>query len=181
MKTLFREVVFTLIFAAVVFLLLQATVQSFIVVGVSMEPSLENGQRLLVSKAAYYLHEPERGDVFVFQPPDSKQGDFIKRVIALPGDTIEVKKKAVYINGLRLEEAYIKTPPTYTTEEQKIPESNYFVLGDNRNNSSDSHNGWLVPRENIVGKAWLSIWPPDKWGLFPDYPLATQPTQAMTE
>jgi signal peptidase I len=181
MKTFFREVVLTIIFAAVIFLLLQATVQSFIVVGVSMQPSFEDGQRVLVSKATYYFSEPERGDVLIFQPPGNKQGDFIKRVIALPGDTIEVKKGSIYINGSRLEENYIKDAPSYTLEKQKIPEKSYFVLGDNRNNSSDSHNGWFVPRENIIGKAWLSIWPPNKWGLVHDYPLLAQSASTKAE
>lgn len=165
MRTFFREVALTLIFAVVIFFLLQATVQSFIVVGISMKPSLENGQRILVSKATYYLHEPERGDILVFQPPENNQEDYIKRVIALPGDTVEIKENRVYVNGSQLEEDYIKSSPSYTMLEMTIPENRYFVLGDNRNNSNDSHNGWVVPRENIVGKAWLSIWPPDKWGF----------------
>ena len=174
MKTFFREFLITLILAVVVFFLLQASIQTFVVVGVSMEPSLQDGQRLLVNKAVYYLHEPERGDVIVFQPFNAQRTDYIKRTIALPGDTVEVKKGAVYVNGSQLNEPYIKNPPNYTTEQQKIPGDNYFVLGDNRNNSDDSHNGWVVPRQNIVGKAWLSIWPPDKWGLFPNYSLQEQ-------
>ncbi|MCH8864405.1 MAG: signal peptidase I [Chloroflexi bacterium] len=165
MRTFFREVVLTLIFAVVIFFLLQATVQSFIVVGISMKPSLENGQRILVSKATYYLHEPERGDILVFQPPENNQDDYIKRIIALPGDTVEIKENRVYVNGSQLEEDYIKSAPSYKVPEMTVPENRYFVLGDNRNNSNDSHNGWVVPRENIVGKAWLSIWPPDRWGF----------------
>lgn len=174
MKTFFREFLITLILAVVVFFLLQTTIQTFVVVGVSMDPSLQDGQRLLVNKVVYYLHEPERGDVIVFQPFNDRRADYIKRTIALPGDTVEVKKGAVYVNDSQLNEPYIKNPPNYTTEQQKIPGDNYFVLGDNRNNSDDSHNGWVVPRENIVGKAWLSIWPPDKWGLIPNYSLEEQ-------
>ena len=181
MKTFLREVLLTIIFAVVIFFLLQATIQSFIVVGISMRPNLQDGQRLLVSKAVYYLHEPERGDVLVFQPPDNKRGDYIKRLIALPGDTVEIKNGLVYVNSSPLEETYIESSPKYTVEEQKIPENNYFVLGDNRNNSNDSHNGWVVPRQNIVGKAWLSIWPPDKWGVISDYPLLEQTANAMSE
>lgn len=165
MKAFFRELVLTAVFAVGIFFVLQATVASFVVVGISMEPSLENGQRLLVSKASYYLHEPERGDILVFQPPENGRGDYIKRVIGLPGDTVRITKNTVYLNGSPLEEDYIKDSPNYTIPETTVPEDRYFVLGDNRNNSSDSHNGWLVPRDNIVGKAWLSIWPPDKWGV----------------
>ena len=170
MKSFFRELLLTLVMAFVLFFLLQATVQNFYVDGASMEPSLQDRQRLLVSKVAYYLHEPERGDVLIFKSPQNEQKDYIKRLIALPGDTVEVKKGTVYVNDSPLEETYIKSPPRYTVEKQKIPENSYFVLGDNRNNSDDSHNGWVVPHQNIVGKAWLSIWPPGKWGLVPDYP-----------
>ena len=181
MKNFLRETLLTIIFAVVIFFLLQITVQSFIVVGISMQPSLHDGQRLLVNKAVYYFHEPERGDVMVFQPPGDKHGDYIKRLIALPGDTVEVKGGLVYVNSSPLEEIYIKSSPKYTAEAQKVPEDSYFVLGDNRNNSNDSHNGWVVPRENIVGKAWLSIWPPNQWGIISDYPLLEQTVSAMSE
>jgi len=174
MKAFFREIVITAILAVLIFFLIQATLGSFIVVGISMEPSFHSEQRLLVSKVVYRLHEPERGDVIVFEPADSQQGDYIKRIVALPNDTVEIKKGAVYVNGSKLDEPYIKNPPSYTIKEQKIPGNSYFVLGDNRNNSNDSHNGWVVPRQRIVGKAWLLIWPPGIWGLVPDYPLAEQ-------
>jgi signal peptidase I len=178
MKTILRDILVTAILALVIFFLIQATIQSFVVVGSSMEPSFQEGQRLLVNKVVYYLHEPERGDVIVFKPTNRGQADYIKRIIALPGDTVEVKNGAVYVNGRRLKESYIKSPPNYTIEQQKIPRNSYFVLGDNRNNSDDSHNGWLVPRQNIIGKAWLSIWPPDKWELVPDYNLQEQLVQS---
>jgi len=181
MKTFFREILVTLIVAVVIFFLIQATVQTFIVVGASMEPSFHGGQRLLVNKAVYYLHEPERGDVIVFQPVDNRQADYIKRIIALPGDTVEVKMGAVYVNGSQLDESYIKNPPSYTKEQQKIPENNYFVLGDNRNNSDDSHNDWTVPRQKIIGKAWLFIWPPNEWGLAPNHSLQEQLASATNK
>ena len=82
------------------------------------------------------------------------------------------------INGSPLDEPYIKDQPNYSLGPQKIPENNYFVLGDNRNNSNDSHNGWTVPRENIIGKSWLSIWPPRQWGLVTNYPLQEQLTSS---
>ncbi len=181
MKTFLRETLITIGLAAVVFVLIQTSVQTFIVVGSSMKPGFHDEQRLIVNKAAYYFHEPERGDVIVFQPVENRHGDYIKRIIALPGDTLEIKTEAVYINGSQLDEPYIKNPPAYTLEPQKIPENNYFVLGDNRNNSDDSHNGWVVPRQNIIGKAWLSIWPPDEWGLAANYPLQDQLVNAASE
>ena len=174
MRTFLREVLITLILALVIFLLLHATVQSFVVVGSSMEPNFQDGERLVTNKLVYKLHQPERGEVIVFHPPNNQRADYIKRIIALPSDSVEVKNGAVYINGTKLNESYIKEPPAYTLTERKIPENEYFVLGDNRNNSNDSHNGWTVPRQNIIGKAWLTFWPPKEWGLVHHYSLQEQ-------
>jgi signal peptidase I len=168
-----REIVITTVLALGIFFLIQTTLGSFIVVGISMEPSFYDGERLLVNRVVYYLHEPERGDVIVFQP-GGQQPDYIKRIIALPGDTVEVKNGAVYVNDSKLDEPYIKSSPRYTTELKTIPANSYFVLGDNRNNSNDSHNGWVVQSEKIVGKVWLLIWPPNEWGIVPEYSLAEQ-------
>ncbi len=177
MRAFLREILVIIVVAIVIFFLLQATVQKSSVVGYSMEPSLHNGQQLLINKVVYYFYEPERGDVIILHPPppySSKTTPFIKRIIALPGDTIEIKNGAVYVNGSKLDEPYIKEAPAYNFQQQKIPENEYFVLGDNRNNANDSHNGWTVPRQNIIGKAWLSIWPPDEWGFVPNYSLNEQ-------
>jgi len=175
MRTFLREFLITLILAGVIFCLLQATVQSSVVVGCSMEPGLEEGQRLLVNKAVYKFHEPERGDVIVFHP-DNRQVDYIKRIIGLPGESVKIKQGKVYIhkeggNVLPLDEPYIKEVPRRPFNGDTIPENEYFVLGDNRNNSNDSRNGWTVKREGIIGKAWLSIWPPSKWGLVANYSI----------
>jgi len=174
MRTFFRDTVITLVLALVIFLLLQATVQSFIVVEHCMEPGFQEGERLLVNKVVYHFHEPERGDVIILHPPFDSKAVYIKRIIALPGDTVEVKMGAVYVNGSKLDEPYIKEPPSYNFLETKIPKNEYFVLGDNRNNANDSHKGWTVPRQNIIGKAWLSFWPPKEWGLTAHYPLQEQ-------
>ena len=179
MKTFFREILLTLVLAIVIFILLQATVQSFVVVGSSMEPNLREGERLLVSKVVYDLHEPERGDIVVFHSPNRQRVDFIKRLIALPGETVWVKDGVVYINGHQLHEPYIKDLPRYTLTQREIPEDEYFVLGDNRNNSNDSHNGWTVPQERIIGKTWLSIWPPNKWGIAANYSLPKELVSVM--
>ena len=168
------EMLVTLGVALVAFFLLQITIQSSIVVGSSMLPNLEHGQRILVSKVSYKFHEPERGDVVVFVPPTGGTSEYIKRVIALPGDTIEIKKDTVYVNDKPLEEPYIASAPHYSFDKIEIPPDNYFVLGDNRNNSNDSHKGWTTPRKNIVGKAWLSIWPPEDWGVAPNRDLSEQ-------
>ncbi|MBC8476915.1 MAG: signal peptidase I [Dehalococcoidia bacterium] len=174
MKAFFRELIITAVLALVVFFALRFTIDTVIIIGISMEPSFHSGQRILISKVTYRMHEPERGDVIVFRPTNSEKGEFIKRIIAVPNDTVEVKDDAVYVNGTRLKEPYINNTPSYHLGKQKIPAGNYFVLGDNRNQSNDSHNGWVVPRQNIVGKAWLSIWPPPEWGLVPEYSLHEQ-------
>ena len=174
MKAFFRELIITAVLALSIFFLLRFTIDTVIILGISMEPSFHTGQRILVSKVAYRIHEPERGDVIVFTPSNSEKGEFIKRIIALPRDTVEVKDGAVYVNGIELKEPYIKSPPGYPLTMQKIPANNYFVLGDNRNQSNDSHNGWVVPRQNINGKAWVTIWPPPKWGLVPEHSLSDQ-------
>ncbi|MCK4696793.1 MAG: signal peptidase I, partial [Dehalococcoidia bacterium] len=109
--------------------------------------------------------EPERGDVIILDPPFEIEEVYIKRLIALPGDTVEVKDGVVYINGTAIDEPYIEEAPTYTFPLTEIGEGEYFVLGDNRNNSNDSHSWGTMPRQNIVGKAWISIWPP---GLIPN-------------
>ena len=171
MKTLSRDILTTVVLAAIIFIGLQATVDSIIVEGPSMSPNFQNHQRLLVNKAVYrFFHEPERGDVIIFRPPNSEQYEYIKRIIGLPGESVEIREGIVYIyqedgNVLLLDEPYIAEAARDVFQGDKIPENEYFVLGDNRNNSDDSRNKWTLPRQNIVGKAWLSIWPQDKWGL----------------
>ena len=180
MKHFFREILITIVLALIIFFVARATIQTFVVVMTSMEPSFYDGQRLVVNKAVYIFGEPERGDVVVFRAPNGRQEDFIKRVIALPGDTVEVKNRAVYVNGVKLDEPYIKSPPSYTLAELEVPKDNYFVLGDNRDHSNDSHHGWVVPHENLIGKAWLLTWPPGNWGVVPDYSLEEQLADAET-
>jgi len=176
MRAFLREILIIIIVAIGIFFLLQTTLQSFVVVGASMEPAFEQGQRLLVNKAVYRFREPQRGEVIVFHPPSNQRDDYIKRIIALPGDTVKIKKGVVYVNDSKLSEPYINVedPPKYSLRQQTIPDNNYFVLGDNRNNSNDSHKGWTVEDEAIIGKAWLSIWPPNQWGLVAHYPLQEQ-------
>jgi signal peptidase I len=137
-----------------------------------MEPNLHNDEYILVNKVDYMLHSPQRGDVIVFRavPAGQPDRDFIKRVIGLPGETVAVHGGYVFINGHRLIEPYINAQhrPTYTFPREKVPRGDYFVLGDNRNNSFDSSkwpSTWL-PRSDIIGKAWVSYWPPADVSLF---------------
>jgi len=169
MREFFRDFVITLILAVVIFFALQFTVGNFVVIGASMQPSFYEGERVVASKLAYKLHEPERGDVIVFLPPGNMEDDLIKRIIGLPGEIVEVRDGVVYVDNTPLLEPYIKQTPNYTYSVEIVPENEYWVLGDNRNNSNDSHTGWTVPREDIIGKAWLIIWPPDQWQTVPDY------------
>lgn len=175
MKRIIRDVLITLALAAVLFLILHLTLQSFVVYETCMEPNFYEGERILVNKAAYWFGEPERGDVVILHPPFNPELVYIKRVIALPGDTVEVREGVVYVNGFPLDETdYIMEPPAYTYPLTTVPEGEYFVLGDNRNNANDSHRGWTVPEDNIVGKAWLTFWPLSAWEVIDHYPLADQ-------
>ena len=174
MKAFLRDIALTLALAIVIFLGLQFTVQSFIIFEHCMEPAFHEGERVLVNKAVYHFIEPKRGDVIILHPPLDPEAVYIKRIIAIPGDSVEVNNGAVYVNGTKLDEPYVRNPAAYTFPLLAVPENEYFVLGDNRNVARDSHYGWTVPRENIVGKAWFSFWPPDEWGLVGNYPLAEQ-------
>jgi signal peptidase I len=181
MKTFVRELIITAVLAIVIFLGARLTIQTFVVLMTSMEPNFHEGQRLVVNKAVYFFGDPQRGDVVVFEAPNRATEDFIKRIIGLPGDKVEIADGDVYINGISLDEPYIMEAPIYTMAEKEIPEDMYFVLGDNRNHSNDSHNNWLVPRDSIIGKAWLSTWPPDDWGTVLNYPLNEQLATADTQ
>ncbi|NEP90775.1 MAG: signal peptidase I [Okeania sp. SIO2C2] len=138
----------------------------------SMIPTLEVGDRLVVEKVSYYFHPPVRGDIIVFQPPQqlqrygyAKNQAFIKRVIGLPGDTIKIENGLVYINDQPLTENYIAEPPEYTLPISiKVPENQYFVMGDNRNNSNDSHVWGFLPKKNIIGRAIIRFWPYQRLG-----------------
>jgi signal peptidase I len=134
-----------------------------------MEPNFQERECIMVNKVSYHSSGPQRGQVIVFDPPFESEHPFIKRVIGLPGETVEIKDGKVFINGIPLAEEYIMASPNYTMPATEVPENEYFVLGDNRNNSTDSHTGWTVPRDNIIGKAWFAYWPPTKWGIVKHY------------
>jgi signal peptidase I len=161
-----RDLFETLLLTLIIFLLIRTVVQNFRIEGSSMEPNLHAGQYLIVNKFTYrWLHPPERGDIIVFEYPRAPNRDFIKRVIGLPGEKVEIRQGRVYINDQPLEEPYLPKLGSYSWGAQVVDEEQYFVLGDNRNNSSDSHTWGTLPEDNIVGKAWISYWPPQHWGL----------------
>jgi signal peptidase I len=182
------ELLQTLLLAALIFFAVRAMAQNFRVEGSSMEPGLHDGQYLLVNKAVYFkinldtlskyipfvdagdhpqrflFRAPHRGDVIVFRFPNDPSRDFIKRVIGVPGDTVEVVDGTVYLNGAALDESYITNRGAYDFQRQTVPDGSYFVLGDNRNNSYDSHVWGFLPEQNIIGQAMVSYWPLSEFG-----------------
>jgi signal peptidase I len=132
----------------------------------SMLPTLEVNDRLIIDKVSYDFTDPHRGDIVIFRPPDSLHTDdvFIKRVIGLPGDTIEVKHGNVLVNGEPQQESYIAAKPDYQYGPVTVPDDAYLVLGDNRNNSFDSHYWGFVPQDHVIGRAVFRFWPIDRVG-----------------
>lgn len=186
-----KELPVLIVMALVLALLIKTfLVQAFYIPSESMVPTLEPGDRVLVNKVVYRFHPPGRGDVIVFENPDPASEphrnliagvlnwvgrglgfaqpadeDFIKRVIGLPGETIEGRGGSVYINGQKLEEPYLNGVTTGSFGPKKVPEGAYFVMGDNRGNSNDSRYGLgTIPEDKIVGEAFVIIWPPSRWG-----------------
>lgn len=150
------EILQTLIMAVVLYFLIDAVVGRVRVENISMQPTLHEGQFILVNKLAYRLGDFERGDVIIFHHDATE--DYIKRVIGLPGDRVEVRNQHVYINGEMLTESYIAAPLQYTGI-WEVPQGELFVLGDNRNQSSDSHQWGFVPTTTVVGRALIVYWP----------------------
>lgn len=164
-----RDLVETLLLAALIFVLVNFLTGRYEVQSISMEPTLHEGQYLIVSKVAYWLGEPKRGDIVVLDPPEGRSAiPYIKRVIGLPGEHIEVRDGRVWINGTALNEPYVSGPALYTVD-TVLGKDQYLVLGDNRNNSSDSHVWGALSANHIIGRTVFRYWPPDKWGLMPHY------------
>jgi signal peptidase I len=162
-----REIAETVLIAVVLaFVVRGFVVETFVVLGPSMEPTLHDLERLFVNKLIYRMHAPRHGDIVVFAYPRDPHRDFIKRVIGLPGETVEIRDGRVYINGQYQEEPYIAYPDNFTNYGQvKVPDGNVFVLGDNRRNSEDSRYFGFVPLANIRGRAFLIYWPIRRLGL----------------
>jgi signal peptidase I len=164
-KPVLRELIETVVLTLVIFLLVRTVVQNFRVEGMSMEPNFHDGQFLLVNKLAYRLGEAQRGDVVVFRYPLDPSRDFIKRVIGLPGETVEIRNGQVMINSQPISDLATVNSATYNLAPTTLGPDELFVLGDNRPNSSDSHSWGTLPQDHVIGKVVLSYWPPSDWGL----------------
>lgn len=191
-----RDIVETLLLAALIFFLVRLVVLNFRVDGQSMTPNLDNEQMLLVNRNAYQFVDwqgntfypfdpPERGDIVVFNPPTESDKPYIKRIIGLPGDEVTFSNGQVFVNGHMLEEDYIEDRTRCQRNDYCdviVPEGEIFVLGDHRSNSSDSRVFGPVPIENVIGKAWLSYWPIDDIGFVPheSYPDIPNPVVEAT-
>lgn len=158
------DILETVVLAVVLFVGINAVSARVRVDGFSMNPTLRDGEFVLVNRLAYQFGEVQRGDIIVFRYPRDPEQDLIKRVIGLPGDEIVIEGGAVSLNGEVLHEPYIAAAPAYAGRWQ-VPEGFLFVLGDNRNDSSDSHSWGLLPAENVIGKAVLIYWPPPQWSV----------------
>lgn len=189
MRAIIRELCETVTLALLIFLALQFTVQNFRVEGPSMEPTLEEGEFVLVNKFVYFrlspqdllsflpfdnlhrssdwypIHAPRRGEVVIFEFPGDTNRDFVKRVIGIPGDFVAIEGGVISVNGEKLNEPYITNVDRRNMPSILIEEDTYFVLGDNRGVSNDSRDWGLVPARNIIGRAWISFWPMDRWQL----------------
>ena len=172
MRELLNTAIYLLCVLGAVWLVITFVGQRTEVEGASMENTLHNGDNLIVDKLSYRFHDPERFDIIVFPFQFQDNTYYIKRIIGLPGETVDIVDGKVYINGEKLEENYgmeVIKPETIgrAAEPIELGDDEYFVMGDNRNNSSDSRTDMVgnIKRENIIGKAWLRIWPVSDFGV----------------
>lgn len=185
------EVIQVLVLALLMVMVIRNFGQNYRIDGISMLPNFHNSQFLIVNRWAYCpgihleipivnikiwektwcVRQPRRGDVVIFEYPKDISRDFIKRVIGLPGETVEIRQGKVYINGQLMPEPFGPNPGSYSAPPVTVPAGEVYVMGDNRNNSSDSHIWGPLPINLIIGKALASYWPPQYWSLVPRYDL----------
>lgn len=170
----FLDLIETIVMALAVFVVIYLFLfQPHQVRGNSMYPNFHDGEYILTDKISYRVGEPKRGDVVIFKAPRNEEYDYIKRIIGLPGETIKISSNQIIINNTALPESYLDKIITSSgsflrpQDQILVPENNFFVLGDNRSHSSDSREWGFVPKENIIGKAWLRYWPPPAFGIVP--------------
>src|SRR5436190_108622 len=169
-SSLLREIAEVVVLAVILYFGISFAIQAVHVEGLSMFATLDNDDYLIANKIDYRLHAPQRGDIIILRPPSNNSTDFIKRIIALPGERILIRSGFVYINGHKLNEPYL--PDEWTAQNnwpadpngEVIPPNQYFVMGDNRNRSQDSRFFGPITRDRIDGKAWFRIWPLGEFG-----------------
>ena len=170
----FLDFLETIIVSLAIFIVLYVfAIQPHQVKGLSMYPTLDNGEYLLTNKVTYRFSQPQFGDIIIFRAPHNEEYEYIKRIIGLPGDKIKISKGKFYLNGVVLDESLYLADDIITFQERylkenveiTVPPDSYFVAGDNRPHSSDSRDFGPVPEDNIVGKAWLRYWPPQSVGI----------------
>jgi signal peptidase I len=194
-----REILETAALALLIFFLIHSIWRHFWVEGSSMEPNIHNGQYLVVNHIVYsqgfpvdllrrtigrsaagsklldqFFHAPRRGDIIVFTPPSVSSRDYIKRVIGLPGDKVEIKQGRVFVNDRLLAEPYARPGPLQTWGPAYVGQGELFVLGDNRGASADSRSFGMLQQKKVIGQAWLCYWPPRYWGQIRHYDMRAQ-------
>jgi len=171
-SSLLRELVEVVVLAVILYFGISFAVQTVHVEGLSMFSTLNDNDYLIADKIDYRLHSPQRGDIIILRPPTDNSKDFIKRVIALPGERLLIRDGIIYINGHRLDEPYLPEawtlfnnwPVNGSPDGEVIPPNQYFVMGDNRNRSQDSRVFGPIGRDRIDGRAWFRIWPINHFG-----------------
>ncbi len=207
MKTIAKEIAITGLLVIFVFVFITISLQNTIVVGPSMLPTIKDDQRIFVNKMVYLrfdretvknfipwvddstnpvtypFHAPRRGEIVVFHPPGQPDTEFIKRVIGIAGDKIEIRRGQVVLNGITMEEPYVvyKSFSNENRNEVTVPEGTFFVMGDNRSQSEDSRAFGPVPQVNIIGKAWLTYWPRSELGFIRPFNIDRVINESLTK
>jgi signal peptidase I len=170
-KSFVRDLLEVVVLALALYIIINFAVQTIHVMGPSMENTLQNNDFLVASKISYHLHNPQRGDIVVFKPSNGSSSDYIKRIIAEPGDRLRIVHAEVFINGHKLKEDYLPEAWTWSDtwnqgNEDVVPAGSYFVMGDNRNHSTDSRVLGYQKKDQFLGKAWERIWPLSDFKVF---------------
>ncbi len=170
-KSFVRDLLEVVVLALALYIIINFAVQTIHVMGPSMQNTLQNNDFLVASKISYHLHDPQRGDIIVFKPSNDASHDYIKRIIAVPGDHLRIAHAQIFINGHRLAEPYLPEPWTWSDtwnqgNEDVVPANSYFVMGDNRNHSTDSRFLGYQKKDQFLGKAWVRIWPLSEFRIF---------------
>jgi signal peptidase I len=190
MKSLLGEVLEVVVLALGLYLVITVAVQTVHVIGLSMYPTLDNDDYLIATKLDYRFHSPQRGDIIIMRDPYDPTKDFIKRVVALPGERLLIKDSHIYINGRLLTEQYLPTQEAWTVnnnwpasgdgEGDLVPANEFFVMGDNRNHSSDSRMFGFVRSDQIEARGLVRIWPLGRFGIYGAAPrLSATPTAGL--